>query len=191
LHRSRPEPRLSTFERCWLGGATGRVRSPWRSPRSVSPLCPTCRPLKRTALLAKPVNGINAPQRPDCVAGHVRLELRNVVAKYPYEKSRRFPGIQPNSGHRDYSRLSCGVAETVISAGADSGSRRVQPRCRSTRSLEHWRATSVASSTRYWTSRRSKPASSNSKMRQTPAAPPTQTGFWWCDHASTIISKPP
>src|SRR5262245_2314505 len=27
----RPEPRLSTFERCWLGGATGRVRSPWRS----------------------------------------------------------------------------------------------------------------------------------------------------------------
>src|SRR5215472_16128472 len=22
LHRSRPEPRLSTFERCWLGGAT-------------------------------------------------------------------------------------------------------------------------------------------------------------------------
>ena len=31
LHRSRPEPRLSTFERCWLGGATGRVRSPWRS----------------------------------------------------------------------------------------------------------------------------------------------------------------
>jgi hypothetical protein len=30
-----------------------------------------------------------------------------------------------------------------------------------------------------------------SKMRQTPAAPPTQTGFWWCGHASTIISKPP
>jgi hypothetical protein len=42
------------------------------------------RPLKRTALLAKPVNGINAPQRPDCVAGHVRLELRHVVAKYPF-----------------------------------------------------------------------------------------------------------
>jgi hypothetical protein len=28
----------------------------------------SARPLKRTALLAKPVNGINAPQRPDCVA---------------------------------------------------------------------------------------------------------------------------
>jgi hypothetical protein len=46
--------------------------------------------------------------------GHVRLELRNVVAKYPYEKSCRFPGIQPNSGHRDYSHLSCGVAETQL-----------------------------------------------------------------------------
>src|SRR5437016_12875411 len=47
-------------------------------------------------------------QRPDCVAGHVRLELRNVVANYPFEKSLRFAGIQPNSRHRDYSRLSCG-----------------------------------------------------------------------------------
>jgi len=27
LHRGRPEPRLSTFERCWLGGATGRRRA--------------------------------------------------------------------------------------------------------------------------------------------------------------------
>ena len=32
-------------------------------------------PKKISALLAKPVNGINAPQRADCVAGHVRLEL--------------------------------------------------------------------------------------------------------------------
>jgi hypothetical protein len=32
---------------------------------------------------------------------HVRLELRNVVAKYPFESSHRFPRIQPNSGHRD------------------------------------------------------------------------------------------
>jgi hypothetical protein len=35
LHRSRPEPRLSTFERCWLGGATGRVRSRWRSGQAI------------------------------------------------------------------------------------------------------------------------------------------------------------
>ena len=34
-------------------------------------------------------------------------DLRNVVANYPFEKSRRFAGIQPNSGHGDHSRLSC------------------------------------------------------------------------------------
>src|SRR2546426_10698511 len=45
----------------------------------------------------------------DCVAGHVGLELRNVVANYPFESSRGFPGSEPNSGHRDLSRLSCGA----------------------------------------------------------------------------------
>src|SRR6516164_4022520 len=39
--------------------------------------------------------------RPDCLAGHVRLELRNVVANYPFERSHRFPVIEPNSGRRD------------------------------------------------------------------------------------------
>ena len=34
-------------------------------------------------------------------------DLRNVVAKYPFERSHRFSVIQPNSGCRDYSRLSC------------------------------------------------------------------------------------
>ena len=28
-------------------------------------------------------------------------DLRNVVAKYPFGRSHRFPVIQPNSGHRD------------------------------------------------------------------------------------------
>src|SRR6516165_387624 len=49
----------------------------------------------------------NIPQRPHCLAGHVRLELRNVVANYPFESSRGFPGSEPNSGHGDHSRLSC------------------------------------------------------------------------------------
>src|SRR6516164_5349139 len=35
------------------------------------------------------------------------LELRNAVAKYPFERSHRFPVIQPNCGRRDYSRSSC------------------------------------------------------------------------------------
>src|SRR5262249_38241390 len=34
-------------------------------------------------------------------------KLRNVVTKYPFERLHRFPVIQPNSGHRDYSRSSC------------------------------------------------------------------------------------
>src|SRR5438132_9626966 len=31
--------------------------------------------------------------RPDCLAGHVGLEVRNVGANYPFESSHRFPGI--------------------------------------------------------------------------------------------------
>ncbi len=60
----------------------------------------------------------HSAQRRDCVAEVVGLELRNVVAKYLFERSHRFPGIRPNSGHRDYSRLSCGVAETQLGASA-------------------------------------------------------------------------
>jgi hypothetical protein len=56
----------------------------------------------------------NTPQRRDCLAGHVRLELRNVGANYPFERSRRFPGIQPNSGQGGYSRLSCGAEEAQL-----------------------------------------------------------------------------
>jgi hypothetical protein len=56
--------------------------------------------------------------RPDCVAGHVRLELRNVGTKYSFERSHRFREIQPNSGDRDYSRLSCGTGETPLGPNA-------------------------------------------------------------------------
>jgi hypothetical protein len=52
------------------------------------------------------------------VAGHVRLELRNVGAKYPFERSRRFPGIQANSGNADRSRLSCEVGDTQLGPNA-------------------------------------------------------------------------
>src|SRR6266480_5362276 len=46
-------------------------------------------------------------------------DLRNVGANYPFERSHRFAGIQPNSGHRDYSRLSCGVGETQLEPSQD------------------------------------------------------------------------
>src|ERR671934_1728716 len=58
---------------------------------------------------------------PRCLVGHVGLELRNVDANYPFERSHRFAGIQPNSGFGDYSRLSCGVADTQL--GRRPGSR--------------------------------------------------------------------
>jgi hypothetical protein len=48
--------------------------------------------------------------RPDCVAEVVGLELGNVGANYPFERSHRFAGIRPNSGLGDYSRLSCDVS---------------------------------------------------------------------------------
>ena len=57
-------------------------------------------------------------QRPNCVAEVVGLELGNVVAKYAFERSHGFPGIQPNSDHRDYSRLSCAVWETQLGPNA-------------------------------------------------------------------------
>src|SRR5215510_16165691 len=81
------------------------------------------KPSLRHALLAKPMNGINPPQRPDCLAGHVGLELRNVVANYPFESSRGFPGSKPNSGHRDHSRLRCSAGGTQLGPGAASRGR--------------------------------------------------------------------
>src|SRR5262249_23842222 len=46
-------------------------------------------------------------QRPDWLAGVGGLALRDDVAKYPFERSHRFPVIQPNSDRRDYLRSSC------------------------------------------------------------------------------------
>ena len=53
-----------------------------------------------------------------CLAGHVGLELRNVVANYPFESSRGFPGSEPNAGQGDHSRLSCRAG--ISSSGLDS-----------------------------------------------------------------------
>ena len=41
-------------------------------------------------------------------------DLRNVVANYPFESSRGFPGSEPNSGQGDHSRLSCAAVETQL-----------------------------------------------------------------------------
>jgi hypothetical protein len=65
------------------------------------------------------VRGSSEPETV-CLAEHVRLELRNVGANYPFERSHRFAGIQPNSGHTDYSRLSCSIEETQLGPRARS-----------------------------------------------------------------------
>jgi hypothetical protein len=44
-------------------------------------------------------------------------DLRNVVANYPFESSRGFPGSEPNSGHGDHSRLSCSAGDKQLGAG--------------------------------------------------------------------------
>src|SRR5215475_2038369 len=110
LHRSRPEPRLSTFERYWLGGATGvpLAQQPGDTRDLFALRSPTGKPGCNCLSAAgdRGWQARTAPTETDCVAGHVRFELRNVVANYPFEKSRRFAGNQPNSGHGDHSRLS-------------------------------------------------------------------------------------
>jgi hypothetical protein len=83
-------------------------RQDHRSPRIG--LCPSteCRSRSSTSVFHP------SSERPDCVAEVVGLELRNVVANYPFERSHRFVGIQPNSGHRDYARLGCGGGDTQL-----------------------------------------------------------------------------
>jgi hypothetical protein len=45
-------------------------------------------------------------------------QLRNVDANYSFESSRRFPGSQSNSSHRDHSRLSCSAGDTQLGLGS-------------------------------------------------------------------------
>src|SRR5258708_33905316 len=71
----------------------GGQRLPYMdSPRAGAAGC--SRPPARATLIFAPPRG----RISHCVAGNVGLELRNVVAKYPFERSHRFPVIQPNSG---------------------------------------------------------------------------------------------
>jgi hypothetical protein len=92
-----------------------RDHSRWRRHGNV-PLRPGHRPgrLRPECVFSQAAHG---PRRRDCLAGVGGFELRNVVANYPTEESHRFAGIHPNSGHRDYSRLSCGGRNTQLGSG--------------------------------------------------------------------------
>src|SRR5262249_18954096 len=84
-------------------GAAARTRAtysrsdpPDQSARSAR----RARPLKRTVLLAKPMNGINAPQRPDCVADDaVSCERTSLHTKFPANReiNREFRRIRPST----------------------------------------------------------------------------------------------
>jgi hypothetical protein len=54
-------------------------------------------------------------------------DLPNVVAKYPFGRSHRFPVIEPNSGRRDYSRSSCDAQEErVVTRGVEIENKHVR-----------------------------------------------------------------
>jgi hypothetical protein len=98
-----------------------------RSEREVGPLRPKSQKIAaQRQILARQLSGMSGIflrtgrdlQRLHWLAGHVRLELRNVAANYPFERSRTFPGIQPNVGAKDYSRVRCGVVETQLRPSA-------------------------------------------------------------------------
>ena len=92
--------------RAWLRSLRARARPPRRAPPGLF-LFPSA--TERTA------------PRPDCL-GHVRFELRNVGANYPFESSRGFPGSEPNSGQGDHSRLSCSAGHTQLGGWVLPGS---------------------------------------------------------------------
>jgi len=72
---------------------------------------------------------VRGSQRPDCLAGRVRFELRNVAANYPFEGPYRFARIQPRFGDRDYSRLSCGIEEMPLGPCAAGIFSKLMRRC--------------------------------------------------------------
>ena len=49
-------------------------------------------------------------------------DLRNVAANYPLERPHKFAGMQPNSGDRDHSRLSCAAREMPLRPRAAASS---------------------------------------------------------------------
>ena len=92
---------------------TARLVRSGGSGRLGDPADCTCRPARMnfsrrsTRSAAGSIQEVCRAQRDATAWRHVGLELRNVDANYPFERTHRFAGIQPNSGHGDHSRLSC------------------------------------------------------------------------------------
>jgi hypothetical protein len=65
------------------------------------------------------------------MAGVGGLELRNPYLSHVFEKTRQLAAARPKSAIRDYSRLSCGVADTQVGPG-------FRPKTLSTLADEEW-----------------------------------------------------
>jgi hypothetical protein len=96
VRRSRPSPVVRTLAAVARLMGLSSLRHPlWRRATVIDPVADgrTTSPMRWDRSL------IMAWQSPCC---------------YPLEGSHRFAGIQPNSGHRDYSRLSCDSGHTQL-----------------------------------------------------------------------------
>jgi len=73
--------------------------------------------------------------RPDCLAGVVGFELRNVGANYPFEKSLRFLGSSRILATETIRVLSCavGIRSSGLVPGSRQACRQVRPTTRSRR----------------------------------------------------------
>src|SRR5438067_5150433 len=133
-HSARSVLGSSTSGAARLGGAVRRTARPgdgsrsWRMTFSPGPASFIRGP--KSALPSNTRGGSRVPEWGPL--GSVRgalsnerpyRDLRNVAANYPFERSHRFAGIQPNSGDRDYSPLSCsdGGAQLGPSARISAG----------------------------------------------------------------------
>ena len=114
-HSARSVFGSSTSGAARSGGAVRRMARPGDGSRSwrmtFSPGPASFIPGPKSALPSRTRGGSRVPEWGPL--GSVRgalsnerpyRDLRNVVAKYPFERSHRFPVIEPNSGRRDYSR---------------------------------------------------------------------------------------
>jgi hypothetical protein len=76
----------------------------------------------------KVIREVKVATEPVAILAVLTEDLRNVAANYPFVRAHRFPGIQPNSAHRDCSRLSCAAGEMPLGPRAAGSSASISHR---------------------------------------------------------------
>jgi hypothetical protein len=95
------------------GKSRRRVRARRRGALVCASCCPTLSIVRSTTSHREPACGFSS-WRPDCVAGVVGLELRNVAINYPFERSHKFAGCSRIRATENCSRLSCAAGEMPL-----------------------------------------------------------------------------